>query len=158
DRYLPRHLKMSDRLLAALQGSRTNKVWLALILLPVLALGGCASAPQSSNLRAAPPPDLDEPFLIQAMPFFAQDRYQCGPAALATMLGAAGVDVTPEQLVPLVYVPQRKGSFQVEMLAAARRFGRLAYPLEPRLDALLREVRGGHPVLVLQNLGLDWYP
>ena len=33
-------------------------------------------------------------------PFFPQDRYQCGPAALATVLGAAGVHVTPEELVP----------------------------------------------------------
>lgn len=132
--------------------------WLALILLPALILGGCASAPQSAALRASPPAGLDRPVLIEPMPFFPQDRYQCGPAALATMLAATGLEVLPEDLVPLVYVPERKGSFQVEMLAAARRHGRLAYPLDPRLEALLREIRAGHPVLVLQNLGLDWYP
>src|SRR5690606_29180337 len=32
------------------------------------------------------------------------------------------------------------------------------YTLAPTLEALLQEVASGHPVLVLQNLGLDWLP
>jgi tetratricopeptide (TPR) repeat protein len=74
------------------------------------------------------------------------------------VLVSSQVDVTPEQLVPLVYVPARKGSFQVEMIAATRSFGRLAYQLAPDLSDVLDEVRAGNPVLVLQNLGLSWYP
>jgi tetratricopeptide (TPR) repeat protein len=58
----------------------------------------------------------------------------------------------------LVYVPERKGSFQFEMVAATRSYERLAYQLAPTLNAVLDEVRAGHPVLVLQNLGLSWYP
>jgi hypothetical protein len=34
----------------------------------------------------------------------------------------------------------------------------MAVTVEPALDALLAEVAAGHPVLVLQNLGLDWLP
>ena len=33
------------------------------------------------------------------MPFFPQKRYQCGPAALATALGASGRSVTPDALI-----------------------------------------------------------
>jgi tetratricopeptide (TPR) repeat protein len=73
-------------------------------------------------------------------------------------LGAAGIDATPEALKPQVYVPQRQGSLQPEMLAAARRHGAVAMTIPPRLDALLTEVAAGHPVLVLQNLGLSWVP
>ena len=36
-------------------------------------------------------------------PFFPQQSHQCGPAALATALGASGVDVTPDDLVPQTY-------------------------------------------------------
>ncbi len=70
----------------------------------------------------------------------------------------AGVPVAPDDFTSQVYVPGRKGSFQAEMLAAARRQGLLAYPLRPELEDLLREVAAGHPVLVFQNLSLQFYP
>ncbi|MET0312567.1 MAG: PA2778 family cysteine peptidase, partial [Burkholderiaceae bacterium] len=62
--------------------------------------------------------------------------------------------VTPEPLVSQVYLPSRKGTLQVEMLAAARRHGRVAYTLEPAFGDLLREVAAGNPVLVLQDIGV----
>jgi len=91
---------------------------------------------------------------LAAVPFFPQDEYQCGPAALATVLANAGVKVTPQDLVPQVYLPGRQGSLQVEMLAAARRHGLVSYQLAPNYEALLRELVAGTPVIVLQNLGL----
>ncbi len=90
---------------------------------------------------------------LTAVPFFPQTIHQCGPAALATALGATGVDITPEQLTPQVYIPGRRGSLQVEMLAAARNAGRLGYVLAPRFEDLRAEVAAGNPVLVLQDLG-----
>lgn len=129
-------------------------------LLLVLAslLGACVSAPQSVALRQLTAADSLTPVLLTTVPFFPQSAYQCGPAALATILVASDVATTPRQLEPLVYVPARKGSFQVEMLATTRSYGRLAYPIAPTLSAMFAEVRAGHPVLVLQNLGLAWYP
>jgi tetratricopeptide (TPR) repeat protein len=53
-----------------------------------------------------------------------------------------------------VYIPDRKGSLQVEMLAAARRHGMVSYALAPRFEDVLREIAAGTPVIVLQNLGL----
>lgn len=91
-------------------------------------------------------------------PFFPQTRYQCGPAALATVLNARGVTIAPDELVPQVYLPGREGSLQAEIIAAVRRQGLLAVAAEPALDALLAEIAAGHPVLVLQNLGLNWLP
>lgn len=95
---------------------------------------------------------------IQDVPFFGQTEFQCGPAALAMLARHAGVQVVPDDLTAQIYVPGRKGSFQVEMLAAARRQGLVAYPLRPELEDLLREVAAGHPVLVFQNLSLQIYP
>lgn len=95
---------------------------------------------------------------LAGTPFFPQERYQCGPAALATVLKARGVRVVPDMLVPQVYLPARGGSLQVEMIAAARRQGLLAIPVQPSLDGLLAEVAAGRPVLVMQNLGLNWLP
>lgn len=91
-------------------------------------------------------------------PFFPQELYHCGPAALATALNAIDVKVSPDQLVPEVYIPSRKGSLQIEMLAAARRHGALAVKIEPELGAVLKEISAGNVVLVMQNLGLSWAP
>jgi tetratricopeptide (TPR) repeat protein len=121
-----------------------------------LLLGACAST--SIDLARQLPVDLPARVELVATPFFPQERYQCGPAALATTLNAAGIAVTPEDLVPQVYVPAREGSLQAEMLAAGRRNGAFSMTLPPRLDALLAEVAAGHPVLVLQNLSLPWFP
>jgi tetratricopeptide (TPR) repeat protein len=95
---------------------------------------------------------------LAATPFFPQEQYQCGPAALATVLGAAGVPVTPDELVPLVYLPSRKGSLTIEMQAAPRRYGRISYPLPPQLDAIIAQLDAGRPVLVLHNYGLPFWP
>ncbi len=87
-----------------------------------------------------------------SVPFFPQPEHQCGPAALAGVLGAAGVAIAPEVLTPQVYLPGRQGSLQIELLAATRRGGRIAYRLAEEPQALIAELEAGRPVLVLQNL------
>lgn len=95
---------------------------------------------------------------LSGVPFHAQDAYQCGPAALAMVLGASGVSITPEALVSQVYVPGRRGSLQAEMIAATRRQGRVPLVLPPHAEALQQTLRDDQPVLVLQNLGWSWIP
>ena len=121
--------------------------------LVLLALAGCAAGPELRVVRdAGVAPELSD------VPFFAQDLHQCGPAALATVLVASGVEVSPEQLAPQIYLPERRGSLQVELLAATRRHGKVPLPLPGHIQPLLDELRAGRPVLVFQNLGLDRLP
>jgi len=122
-------------------------------------LSGCISLPQSDALRGDGSASLPPRMELETVPFFAQEEYQCGPAALAMALNAAGVKVTPDELTEQVYLPERKGSLQVEMLASARRHGVLAYELSPELKDVLAEVAAGNAVIVLQNQGLwSFYP
>jgi tetratricopeptide (TPR) repeat protein len=95
---------------------------------------------------------------LTGVPFHPQEEYQCGPAALATVLVHAGVATTPEALVPQVYLPARGGALQAEMLAAARRHGLVSYRLAPALGDLLQEVADGSPAIVLQNLAAGFAP
>jgi tetratricopeptide (TPR) repeat protein len=105
--------------------------------------------------RASGLPDRVE---LANVPFYAQEQYQCGPAALAMVLTYAGVSRTPEDMTGLVYLPGRKGSLQPEMLAATRRMGLLPYRLDAEPDAALQELAAGHPVVVLMNLRFDLLP
>lgn len=125
-------------------------------------LGGCAAlVPQTMGLRDAWPQGVADRVELRAVPFFAQQDYQCGPAALAMALAHAGAQVTADELVARVYLPGREGSLQADMLAAPRRYGQVSYPLAARFDDLLREVAAGNPVIVLQDIGIgpitDWH-
>jgi tetratricopeptide (TPR) repeat protein len=124
-----------------------------LLLFLLLTLAGCAGAFPGS-FREHPGP---ERVFIDSVPFYAQEEYQCGPAALAMLLTWSGREITPDQLTDQVYSPDLQGSLQPAIIAATRRHGRLAHPIAGG-EALLAELAAGHPVLVLQNLGLSWFP
>jgi hypothetical protein len=117
---------------------------------------GCAT-PQTDRLLASPSAGTP-PVELTTVPFHAQSQYQCGPASLAMVLNWAGIPITSEELAPQVYLPEREGSLQIELLAATRRQGRVPYVLLPQLEFVVTEVIAGNPVLVLQNLGYSWYP
>lgn len=129
-----------------------HRQWLLLL---VLTCAGCTMwlpAPLDPTRLA----DLPERHEIVATPFFPQNDYHCGPASLAMVLNYHGHVRAPEQLTPWVFTPDALGSFPAEMTALARREGFVAYPID-NLEDLLREIAAGNPVLVLQNLGTDWY-
>src|SRR5690606_31071454 len=135
---------------------RRNRGTIALCAAAIVALSACATRP--SELAAPANAHLPERVELAHVPFFPQEDYQCGPAALATVLSASGVDVTADALTRQVYLPGRRGSLQTELVAATRRHGRLPYRLEGGLPALLAQVDAGHPVVVLQNLGFKRWP
>jgi tetratricopeptide (TPR) repeat protein len=127
----------------------------ALVSLPVLLLlAGCAAPARLAQL----PADLPAKVELSATPFHPQTEHQCGPAALATVLGAAGRNVDPAALTAEVYLPGRAGSLQPELAAAARARGLLAYEIGPSMSDLLVEVAAGRPALVLQQLGAGPWP
>ena len=77
---------------------------------------------------------------------------------MATLLQWQGLTIRDTDLVPEIYLPKRKGSLQIELLATTRRYNFIPYVLDKQMTALLKEIKAGNPVLVLQNLGLESYP
>lgn len=124
-------------------------------LLLVSLLGACAT-PQTSRILAEGG-HLPQQAEVADVPFYPQKRFYCGPAALAMVMTWSGEPVTQDELVPQVYTPSRQGTLRNDMLAAARRRGRLAVQVGD-LRSLLAELAAGNPVVVFQNLALDWFP
>lgn len=118
----------------------------------VLWLAGCAGMP------AHMPESLPARVELDDTPFHPQLNHHCGPAALTTILGASGTSPSYDEVVEQVYVPDLEGSLQVELMAAARGFGQIPFRIPGRLEAVLREVGAGRPVLILQNLGARSLP
>jgi hypothetical protein len=69
----------------------------------------------------------------------------------------SGLPTTQEDIAKQVYTPTRQGTLRKDILAAARRNGRLAFRVDS-LSALITEIANGHPVVVFQNLAFNWYP
>ncbi|MHB8534772.1 MAG: PA2778 family cysteine peptidase [Sulfuricaulis sp.] len=126
-----------------------------LIFILLLATG-CAT-PQTDRIRASADA-VPRPVELTDVPFFPQEQYECGPAALATVLNWTDDRVTPDELAAQVYLPKRHGSLQLELIGAARRHGRIPYVLRPQIESVFAEVASGNPVLTLQNLSFWWYP
>lgn len=112
-------------------------------------LGGCVARGPVMSQRSTE---------LTQTPFFPQKRFQCGPAALATVLVASGAETSADALESSLYLPARRGSLQVEMLATPRSFARLALPLPRNPEAIIAEIEAGRPVLVLHNYGLPFWP
>jgi hypothetical protein len=126
---------------------------LILVGLFLFVLSGCASF-----LHEIPQPSLEhQQVFLKKVPFYPQERYQCGPASLAMVLGWSGIAVQPDELVKEVFSPGRRGSLQSDLISAVRRHGRIAYPVSG-IKSLTDELAAGHPVIVLLNLGFFWYP
>jgi len=116
-------------------------------------LSGCRAVPTAPGTSTVTV-SIQE---LSEVPFYPQDAYQCGPAALAEVLTYSGIARSPDDLVAAVYVPSLRGSLQTEMIAATRAQGRLVYPLQTP-EEIQAQLRNGTPVLVFQNLGLPQYP
>jgi hypothetical protein len=124
-----------------------------------IALGGCTLNPP--RFDPAETAGLPAQLELAQVPFFPQKEYQCGPAALATVLRSAGAGGSPDELAKEVYLPGRKGSLQVELVAAARVRDRVTYEVSRDLPSLLRQVAAGpgdaepggaaHPHLALRG-------
>ena len=103
------------------------------------------------------PAENHEGIHLDGVPFYPQETYQCGPSSLAMVLAWTGNEVSPQDLTDDVYSPSLHGSLQSSLISTARKYGRVAYPINGTKDLLI-EVNAGHPVIILQNLGFSWYP
>ncbi|MDA1301888.1 MAG: hypothetical protein O2868_17640, partial [Proteobacteria bacterium] len=79
-------------------------------LIATLAAAGCAGRP---GLREY---GLSTERVELDTPFHPQSRYQCGTAALATVLGASGLSVTPVELSPRIFLTGGAEAFRQKSL------------------------------------------
>lgn len=134
--------------------SNMKRTGLAPVFFVCLLSTACSTIPASVKDYGT----LSGPLELVDTPFFPQQAYQCGPAALMTVLTESGVDTSVEQLVDQVYLPARQGSLQSEILAASRAAERLPYVIDTSMSAIVAELAAGRPVLILQNLSVGWAP
>ncbi|MDE3118842.1 MAG: C39 family peptidase, partial [Nitrospirota bacterium] len=92
------------------------------------------------------------------VPFFPDDKDQCGPATLASVLTFWGVPTDPQDLRKEVYTPRLGGALPMDLLLAAQARGLDTAIYSGGLDDLKSELAAGHPLVALLNLGSALFP
>lgn len=123
----------------------------------LLLVTGCATPPQTAELLQRPP-EVKPAHQIENVPFYAQKAFFCGPTTLAEIFNFYGRQQSPDDIAPWLFVPEKQGSFQIEMVAAARAHDFLAYQDRGSLRQLIHLLDDNIPVIVFQNLSIDWFP
>lgn len=128
-----------------------------LLLALCLLLAGCQTTPQTRQLLDKPPA-VPRQHLIAGVPFYPQQEFYCGPTTLAEVAAFYGNRQEPVAIAPQTFIPELKGTLQIEMAAATRQLGLLAYTQRGSMSQLLSLVASDMPVIVLQNNSISWWP
>ncbi len=126
--------------------------------LVLLLLGGCQSTPQADQLRQQGLSSLPPSHTISSVPFYPQQQYFCGPTTLSEVFAFYGVNAAPEDIAPKLFIPDKEGSLQLEMVSATRQYGFLPYTERGTLSSLMALVSDNIPVIVFQNLSISIWP
>jgi len=91
--------------------------------------------------------------LIQNVPFFPQEIYQCGPASLAGVLNYWGILVTPEEIASEIYSRSAKGTLNIDMVWYAEIKGLKADFYKGSVEDLKQKIDSGFPLIVMVDYG-----
>ncbi len=128
-----------------------------LLVACALSLFSCATPTRETDALLARERDLPYHAEIANIPFQDQTETSCGPTTLSMALGYAGNPTPNEMLGREIFSPELNGTLQQPLIDAARRRGMMAVPVHG-LENVLREITGGYPVIVFENLAFNWYP
>ena len=97
------------------------------------------------------------PHLIENIPFFPQEAFQCGPASLASVLNYWGIRVSPDEIATEIYSPSARGTLNLDMILYAEKKGTKAIYYQGSLEDIRNKIDLGYPVIVLVDLGFWIY-
>ena len=92
---------------------------------------------------------------IGGVPVYAQEAFQCGPAALAMVLNYYGDEVEPDRIAAEVFRKDIRGTVTLDMMLYARRRGFPARMIDGSPEAIRREVAAGRPLVVMLDRGFS---
>ncbi|MBI4684018.1 MAG: peptidase C39 family protein [Nitrospirae bacterium] len=118
----------------------------SLVLSFVLFLSGCAT------LYQLPPSENNR--IIVDVPFYAQEKYQCGPASLAGVMNYWGVNITPDIIAEEIYSKSAKGTPDFDVILYPEKKGLVSERYQGNMYDLRRNIDEGYPLIVLVDYGI----
>ena len=122
---------------------------LLILILTLAFLFSCARTPEATSSKPSQ--------VLEKVPFYPQQKYQCGPASLAGVLSYWGVDISPEEIATEIYSKSARGTLDVDMILYAERKGLRALHYEGSLEDIRSHIDSGYPLIVLVDDGFWVY-
>ena len=94
---------------------------------------------------------------IEGVPFVKQTEYDCGPAALASVLSFRGKAVDLARITASVYLPQLRGTLPMDLERYAQDDGFKTSSFAGNTAALKTAIGSNNPVICLLDLGFWFY-
>lgn len=91
--------------------------------------------------------------IINKVPFYPQEDYQCGPSSLAGVMNYYGINVSPEEIASEIYSKSARGTLDMDMLFYVENKGLKAEKYSGNIDDLRDKIKTGHPLIVLVDYG-----
>ncbi|MBU3947539.1 MAG: C39 family peptidase [Proteobacteria bacterium] len=97
--------------------------------------------------------------LIENVPFFPQEIYQCGPASLAEVMQYWGIEISPEAIAKDIYSNSAKGTLSLDMVLYAQKNGLNVIQSNGNhnINYLKENIDLGYPVIVMVDYGFWKY-
>jgi len=114
-----------------------------------LLLFSCAGP--SSSLR------MEGTRIVEGVPFYPQEEYQCGPASLAGVLNYYGLGVTPADIAAEIFSRQARGTLDMDMLFYAQKRGMKAEQYGGSIEDLRHNIDSRQPLIILIDRGFWVY-
>lgn len=125
----------------------------SLLFLSLLLLG-CATSHQRWTDDISPNLASEK---VLDVPFFPQEENMCGPVVLKMATSFSAPQYSLAELKKMTFREEVNGTFQSDILAAARRMGLTPYRVS-HSHQIWRQINDGRPVMVFQNLAVSWLP
>jgi ABC-type bacteriocin/lantibiotic exporter with double-glycine peptidase domain len=101
--------------------------------------------------------ESDQEHILENVPFYPQETYQCGPASLAGVLNYLGINITPDDIAEEIFSESARGTLNIDMVLYAQRKGLNAIQYKGSMEDLKKNVESGYPVIVLVDYGFSLY-
>lgn len=102
-------------------------------------------------------PAVGHAHVIDNVPFYSQETYQCGPASLAGVLNYWGVQITPDDIAKEIFSKSARGTLTIDMVLYAQMKGLKAIQYKGNIDDLRKNIDSNCPVIVLVDYGISLY-
>lgn len=93
--------------------------------------------------------------ILSDVPFFKQTKYNCGPAALASVYNFLGVPQAVEEISRRIYSREQKGSLNLQLLIDAREQGLTATMYSGSFQRIKDAINEEIPLILMISAGGD---
>ncbi|MCS7163856.1 MAG: C39 family peptidase [Thermodesulfovibrio sp.] len=98
-----------------------------------------------------------EEYIINSVPFFPSNDFQCGPASLAMILNFLGAKITVDEIAKEIYSKEARGTSDFDMILFAQKRGFKVLNYRGSIEDIKEKIKENKPLIVMTDEGYWFY-